>query len=162
MPIETMQEVAQVGESHPNSSSLYSSRDPLLSLLLFSLLPPPAFSLTPLLLSPFPAPSPLFPTPPFYPSLLCHPFLLPCDTHLSLAQGRVWTGKAALERGLVDALGGVHRAIAVAKQLAEIPEEERVTVLELGRKRSSPLALLCECALGGWGGWAGWGRRLLV
>lgn len=34
-----------------------------------------------------------------------------------VAQGRVWTGKAALERGLVDALGGVNRAVAIAKKV---------------------------------------------
>lgn len=56
----------------------------------------------------------------------------------------MWTGAAALERGLVDALGGVNRAVAIAKKLAEIPEDERVTVLELSRKQVSPLALLSE------------------
>ncbi|GAX84081.1 hypothetical protein CEUSTIGMA_g11505.t1 [Chlamydomonas eustigma] len=59
-----------------------------------------------------------------------------------VAQGRVWTGAAALQRGLVDALGGVNKAVAIAKQLAEIPEEEKVTVSDLGRVPASPLALL--------------------
>lgn len=59
-----------------------------------------------------------------------------------VAQGRVWTGAAALERGLVDALGGVNRAVAIAKKLAEIPDDERVTVQELGRMSTSPLTLL--------------------
>lgn len=54
----------------------------------------------------------------------------------------MWTGAAALERGLVDALGGVNRAVAIARKLADIPEDERVSVLELGRKETSPLALL--------------------
>eukprot|EP00798_Chlamydomonas_sp_ICE-L_P004080 gene4080-14177_t len=40
----------------------------------------------------------------------------------AMQAGRVWSGARALEVGLVDALGGVHRAIEVAKQLAEIPE----------------------------------------
>ncbi len=35
-----------------------------------------------------------------------------------VAQGRVWSGRDALAVGLVDALGGVSRAVAVAKQAA--------------------------------------------
>jgi len=33
-----------------------------------------------------------------------------------LCQGRVWSGKRALEVGLVDALGGISRAVAIAKR----------------------------------------------
>ena len=42
-----------------------------------------------------------------------------------IAQGRVWTGKEALENGLVDALGNLDDAIKVAAELAEV-EEYRV------------------------------------
>ena len=42
------------------------------------------------------------------------------------AQGRVWSGAAALEQGLVDAIGGVPRAIAIAKQAAKIGGELHV------------------------------------
>ena len=35
-----------------------------------------------------------------------------------VAQGRVWSGRDALEVGLVDALGGISRAVAIAKQEA--------------------------------------------
>eukprot|EP00798_Chlamydomonas_sp_ICE-L_P012519 gene12519-15735_t len=59
-----------------------------------------------------------------------------------VAQGRVWTGKRALEAGLIDGLGGVDRAIAVAKQLANIPEHEAVTIIEKGRTKPNFLALL--------------------
>ena len=38
------------------------------------------------------------------------------------AQGRVWSGKRALEIGLIDGLGGVDRAISIAKQEAGIGE----------------------------------------
>ncbi|CAL5445070.1 unnamed protein product [Camellia sinensis] len=38
-----------------------------------------------------------------------------------VAQGRVWTGKEAVSRGLVDAIGGFSRAVAMAKQKANIP-----------------------------------------
>lgn len=35
-----------------------------------------------------------------------------------VAQGRVWSGRDALKVGLVDALGGISRAVAIAKQEA--------------------------------------------
>ena len=38
-----------------------------------------------------------------------------------LARGRVWTGKDALAHGLVDALGGLADAIALAKAEAGLP-----------------------------------------
>jgi protease IV len=44
----------------------------------------------------------------------------------SIAQGRVWTGAQARERGLVDDFGGMERAIEVAKELAGIPAEAQV------------------------------------
>lgn len=36
----------------------------------------------------------------------------------AVAQGRIWTGKAALEAGLVDELGGLHAALSEAHRLA--------------------------------------------
>jgi protease-4 len=44
----------------------------------------------------------------------------------SVAQGRVWTGGQAKDRGLVDEFGGLDRAIDVAKQLANIPADKGV------------------------------------
>mgnify|MGYP001337200584 CR=1 FL=1 len=38
----------------------------------------------------------------------------------SLSQGRVWSGKDALENGLVDALGGLEEAIVAAAEMADI------------------------------------------
>ena len=43
-----------------------------------------------------------------------------------VAQGRVWSGKDAASRGLVDAIGGLSRAVAIAKQKANIPQEKQV------------------------------------
>lgn len=37
-----------------------------------------------------------------------------------IAQGRVWTGRQARERGLVDQLGGLHEAVAAAAKLAHL------------------------------------------
>lgn len=39
-----------------------------------------------------------------------------------IGQGRVWTGEQALERGLVDALGGLDEAVAAAAELAEVTD----------------------------------------
>ncbi len=44
----------------------------------------------------------------------------------NLAQGRVWTGFQAKERGLVDEFGGLNRAIDVAKDLAGLPADRDV------------------------------------
>ena len=44
----------------------------------------------------------------------------------TLGQGRVWTGTQAKERGLVDEFGGLEKAIAVAKQLANLPADKDV------------------------------------
>ena len=37
-----------------------------------------------------------------------------------IAQGRVWTGKEALENGLVDKLGNLNDAIKIAAELAKV------------------------------------------
>jgi len=59
-----------------------------------------------------------------------------------VAQGRVWTGKAAAQRSLVDAIGGINRAIALAKDLAKIPREKKVRLVELSRSQPSLQMLL--------------------
>lgn len=46
-----------------------------------------------------------------------------------VAQGRLWTGKDAASRGLVDAIGGLSRAIHIAKQKANIPQDRSVSSL---------------------------------
>jgi protease-4 len=51
---------------------------------------------------------------------------LPPEQVLASAEGRVWTGRAALERGLVDALGGLGEAIAAARETS--PEARRALI----------------------------------
>ncbi len=48
----------------------------------------------------------------------------------ALARGRVFTGEQALEKGLVDALGGLDTALAEAKELAGISPETAVTLVD--------------------------------
>ena len=53
-----------------------------------------------------------------------------------LAKGRVWTGRQAKENGLVDELGGLAKAIAVAKDLAKIPAADEVEVVVYPQPKS--------------------------
>jgi protease-4 len=53
-----------------------------------------------------------------------------------VAQGRVWTGHQAKQVGLVDQLGGLQDAVAVAKQRARIPAEEEVELVIYPPRRS--------------------------
>lgn len=46
-----------------------------------------------------------------------------------LGQGRVWTGQQAKAIGLVDALGGLDRAVAMAKERAKIPADSDVELV---------------------------------
>ena len=51
------------------------------------------------------------------------------------AGGRVWTGEDALKAGLVDRLGGLAEAVAVAKELAEIAPEQEVALVPFPAER---------------------------
>ncbi|MCS6809564.1 MAG: signal peptide peptidase SppA [Bacteroidota bacterium] len=50
------------------------------------------------------------------------------DETRALAKGRVWTGAAARERGLVDTLGGLYTAIGIAKRRLGISDSQRVAI----------------------------------
>jgi len=65
----------------------------------------------------------------------------------SLALGRVWTGRQAKANGLIDEVGGLDRAIEVAKDLAKIPADQKVTVVHYPKKKG-----LLQALLGGEGG----------
>ena len=62
-----------------------------------------------------------------------------------VAQGRVWSGQAALGLRLVDGLGGLNDAMAEAKKLARIPLGEKVGVRVYPQKKSF-LDMLFELA----------------
>ena len=73
----------------------------------------------------------------------------------AVGQGRVWTGAQAKDKGLVDALGGLDTAIAIAKERAHIPADEEVEVVEYSPKRSLYEAITelgrSSSAFGAWG-----------
>ena len=54
----------------------------------------------------------------------------------AVAQGRVWTGRQAREQGLVDELGGLDRAVAIAKERAGIPADEQVQLVTFPPRRT--------------------------
>jgi protease IV len=54
----------------------------------------------------------------------------------AVGRGRVWTGAQAKERGLVDELGGLERAVSVAKEKAGIPADEDVELVSYSGRRS--------------------------
>jgi protease-4 len=53
----------------------------------------------------------------------------------TLCYGRVWSGRQAVANGLIDDIGGLDRAIEIAKELVEIPAEEHVRLDHYPRKR---------------------------
>jgi protease-4 len=53
-----------------------------------------------------------------------------------VAQGRVWTGAQAKQLGLIDELGGLYKAIDLAKQRARIAAEDEVQLVVYPPRRS--------------------------
>ncbi|KAI8528747.1 hypothetical protein RHMOL_Rhmol12G0171300 [Rhododendron molle] len=66
------------------------------------------------------------------------------DKMEEVAQGRVWTGNDAASRGLVDAIGGLSRAVAIAKQKASIPQDRQVTLVEMSKPSPSLPEILSD------------------
>ena len=58
------------------------------------------------------------------------------DVIHAVAQGRVWTGRMAKERGLVDELGGLGRAIALVKERVGIDADADVELVVYPRPKS--------------------------
>jgi protease-4 len=47
----------------------------------------------------------------------------------SIAEGRVWTGRQALQHGLVDEIGGLDAALAKARELSKAPADAEMLIL---------------------------------
>ena len=54
----------------------------------------------------------------------------------AIAQGRVWTGQQAKQNGLVDLLGGLDTAVAVAKQRAKLAADTEVELVVYPPRKS--------------------------
>ena len=53
-----------------------------------------------------------------------------------LAHGRVWTGRQGTANGLIDGTGGLDKAIEIARELAEVEEDEKVSVVHYPLQKS--------------------------
>lgn len=51
-----------------------------------------------------------------------------------IAQGRVWSGYDGKENGLVDVLGGLQKAVQIAKERANICPDQEIEIIELPEK----------------------------
>jgi protease-4 len=67
---------------------------------------------------------------------------------LAVAEGRIWTGRQAKEKGLVDELGGLDKAVQLAKAAAKLPPTEEVPVKRFPEPKS-PLEMFIELATEG-------------
>jgi protease IV len=65
----------------------------------------------------------------------------------SIGRGRVFTGEQALERGLIDRIGGFDEAVALAKERAGIAAGQDVRIVHYPRKKS-PLEALKSGGVG--------------
>ena len=91
------------------------------------------------------------------------------DVH-AVAKGRIWTGADAAERGLVDVLGGLDRAVEIARERAGLPAGAEVDIVNypavspLSRVRppkSSESPRAADATVwSGWGTFAGLATRL--
>jgi protease IV len=84
-----------------------------------------------------------------------------------VARGRIWTGADALERGLVDELGGLDHAAAVARHKSGLPEDAELVryppvpvAPRVRPPRSSDDPLAATAALDPWGPLTGLAARL--
>jgi protease-4 len=66
----------------------------------------------------------------------------------AVGRGRIWTGRQAKERRLVDELGGLTMALGLAKKEAGIDAEEEVRIDVWPRKRSFWQSLFARPAIG--------------
>jgi protease-4 len=63
----------------------------------------------------------------------------------SVGQGRVWTGRDALELGLIDVLGGLESAIKISSEMADLKDFRIVTL----PKQKDPIEAFVEELMGG-------------
>ena len=68
----------------------------------------------------------------------------------SVAAGRVWTGRQALDRKLVDELGGVEAGLRKARNLAGLSEGVPAREVRPGKRSAAPRALPTAAGLAGY------------
>lgn len=73
------------------------------------------------------------------------------DQVAPIAAGRVWTGRQALERRLVDEMGGLEAGVKKARSLANLPDDAPVHEVHPPKRMIPPVAAAAPAA-----GWAGY------
>ncbi len=63
---------------------------------------------------------------------------LAAETVEAIGGGRVWTGRQALEKGLVDEIGGLDRAVSRARELAGLPANAPLRLIQPGKRPIAP------------------------
>jgi protease-4 len=66
----------------------------------------------------------------------------------SVARGRVWSGRAAFEHGLVDTLGGVEAAFALARRAMNVPIDEPIRLERYPQRSRTFLQKMMETLVG--------------
>jgi len=66
-----------------------------------------------------------------------------------VARGRVWTGEQALERGLVDTLGGFSAALAVVRDVLDLPPDAPIALRPFPPKRDLVTSIMATLSEGG-------------
>ena len=61
---------------------------------------------------------------------------MPVEAVDKVGKGRVWSGAQAKQLGLVDELGGMDKAIEIAKQLSHIPADESVHIVRYPEEKT--------------------------
>jgi len=75
---------------------------------------------------------------------------LPRSDVEQVAAGKVWTGRQALDRKLIDELGGLEAGIARARSLAGLPERTPAREVHPPKKSAAPKTLPTAAALAGY------------
>ncbi len=65
----------------------------------------------------------------------------------TIGQGRVWTGRQAKEIGLVDELGGLSKAIEIAKQRIGLSPDDQIEIVHFPKKHLSLKGILKDFGL---------------
>jgi ClpP class serine protease len=66
----------------------------------------------------------------------------------AVAEGRVWTGRQAKEKGLVDELGGLDKAVELAKIAAKLAPDQDIPVERFPAQKST-LEMFIDLAVEG-------------
>ena len=53
-----------------------------------------------------------------------------------IARGRIWTGKQAIEIGLIDKIGGYGTAVSLAKQIADSPDDAYFNIITYPKEKN--------------------------